>query len=262
MARHQDILEQLGLATTGQVKAFQGKVIKDHKGRRDILRVSATHNGRELVLFLKRTWKPYRKDGLASLVRHGRVWSISRTEWENLKSLQAGGIPTAEPVAYGEECGPLWEKFSFILTETATGDQTVQEFLRECRDRARRRRVFDALARFVRRMHDAGLATPDLFTRHIFMNGSLDPPRFCLIDMARLDRKSALSRRRRARDLAALNITAPLRYVAARERVRFLKIYAGGLDRGLFRLIRRRMNHLLPRGRFRDFHRPFGPGLD
>jgi tRNA A-37 threonylcarbamoyl transferase component Bud32 len=257
IARHQSTLEKLGLATVPQVKAFQGKLIKDHKGRRDILRVAATDgDGRDLVLFLKRTWKPYRKDGLASLLRGGQVWSISRRVWDNSKRLLAAGITTGALVAYGEDCGSLWERFSFLLTETASGQQTVQQFLRECRERAERRRVFDALARLVRQMHDAGLATPDLFTRHIFVDARLEPPRFCLIDMARLDLKSTTSRRQRARDLAALNITAPLRYVTARERVRFLNIYTGGQNRRLFRLIRRRMNHLLPRGRFRDFQRP------
>jgi heptose I phosphotransferase len=257
IAQHERVLQELGLAILAQVKAFQGELVKDHKGRRDILRVATSDGeGRELVLFLKRSWKPYRKDGLKSLLRRGRVWSISRTEWENSKALHAAGIRTAPLVAFGEERGPLWEKFSFIVTEAADGERTVQQFLRECRDRVERRRVLDALARMVRRMHDAGLATPDLFTRHIFVDARPEPPQFCLIDMARLDRKSAISRRLRARDLAALNITSPLRFVTSRERVRFLKVYAGKTDRALFRLMRRRMNQLLPRGRFRDFTAP------
>jgi len=237
-----------------KVKVFRGQSVKDHKGRRDILRVAVTEgDGREVVLFLKRSWRPYRKDGLASLVRRGRVWSISRVEWENSKALQAAGLRTADLVACGEECGPFWEKFSFLVTEAASGQQTLQRFLRECGDDAERRRVFDALARLVRKMHDAGLATPDLFTRHIFVDPRPEPPQFCLIDMARLNRGATISRRLRARDLAALNITAPLRFVTARERVRFLHLYAGERDRDLFRRIRRRMNQLLPRGRFKDF---------
>ena len=254
VAQHQRALEKLGLNTLERVKAFRGQPVKDHKGRRDILRIiTSDGNGNELVLFLKRSWRPYRKDGLASLLRRGQVWSISRMEWENSKALQDAGVRTAVLVAYGEDCGPLWERFSFILTETASGQQTVQQFLRECGERAERRRVFDALARLVRQMHDAGMATPDLFTRHIFVDVKSEPPQFCLIDMARLDRGTAVSPRLRARDLAALNITAPLRCVTARERIRFLQVYAGGKDRALFQLIRRRMNQLLPRGRFKDF---------
>jgi len=256
IARHERLLEQLGLASLERVKAFRGELVKDHKGRRDIFRIQATDSGgRELVLFLKRSWKPYRKDGLTSLLQRGRVWSISRREWENSKALQAAGITTAGLVACGEDCGPLWERFSFIVTESATGEQTVQQFLRDCRDRTSRRRVFDALACLVRKMHHSGLATPDLFTRHVFVKVEAEPPQFCFIDMARLDSGRAVTPRVRARDLAALNVTAPLRYVSPRERVRFLRVYAGGKDKVLFRAVRRRMEQLLPRGRFKDFLR-------
>jgi len=253
--KHQALLEKLGLSTLAGVKAFRGEVVKDHKGRRDIFRIkTAADDGRPLVLFLKRSWSPYKKDGLASLLRRGRVWSISRREWENSKLLAAAGLKTAGLVAYGEECGPLWEKFSFILTEAASGGQTLEQFLRDCRDRGHRRLVFDALARHIRRMHDAGLASPDLFTRHLFVDDGAALPQFCLIDMARLDHLQPLPARLRARDLAALNITAPLRFVSARERVRFLRQYAGRKDNLFARRIRRRVEYLLQRRKFRRFH--------
>ena len=257
IARHHHLLEQLGLNTIEQVKAFKGDLVKNHRGRRDIFRIQATNERSEpLTLFLKRSWNPYKKDGLKSLFQRGRVTSISRIEWQNSEALHAAGIPTGALVACGEDCGPLWEKFSFIITEAATGGQTIQQFLRKCQDRAERRWVLDALARFVRRMHDAGLSTPDLFTRHLFLDISQDLPQFCLIDMARLDRGRTTSRRLRARDLAALNITAPLREVSTKERVRFLRLYAGKRDKALMRAVRRRAEKLLPRGKFRDFAQP------
>jgi tRNA A-37 threonylcarbamoyl transferase component Bud32 len=205
------------------------------------------------VLFLKRTWRPYKKDGLATLMQHGRVWSMARQEWENCRALETAGLRASPLVAYGEDCGPLWEHFSFIITEAAPG-RAVEEFLRDAHDRALRRRVFDALAREVRRLHDAGLATPDLFMRHIFVDTAGGEPKFCFIDMARLDRARTMSLPTRARDLAALNITAPVRFVSARERVHFLKIYAGKVDRKLIRLTGRRMAHLLERRKFREFN--------
>jgi hypothetical protein len=97
------------------------------------------------------------------------------------------------------------------------------------------------LAKEIRKMRDAGLFSPDLFTRHIFVDGD----RYTLIDMARLDDGPA------ARDLAAPNISAPLRFVSAKERVRFLHRYGG---RHLFRQIEKRVRYLLKRRRkFRDF---------
>ena len=254
VAKYASLLDKLGLSTLADVKAFRGELIKDHKGRRDIFRIRAVDaDGVGRVLFLKRCWKPYRKDGLATFLRHGKVWSVSRQEWENSRALEAAGLRTAGLVAYGEECGPFWEHFSFILTEAAEGSQTVEQFLRTCVEPARRRRVFAALAAEIRRMHDAGLASPDLFTRHVFVDETAESARFCLIDMARLDRRRPLPDRMRARDLAALNITAPMRDVSAKERIRFLRDYRGHVDRGLISQVRERVEYLLRRRKFRGF---------
>lgn len=255
IAKHKSLLEKIGLATLAEVKTFRGELVKDHRGRRDIFRIAAQDDdGQTRSLFLKRNWKPYKKDGLASLLRHGKVWSIARHEWENSRALENAGLQVAGLVAYGEDCGPLWENFSFIVTECAPG-QTVEQFIRECRDRNLRRRVFDALAHEIRKMHDAGLATPDLFTRHIFVQAASGEPRFCFIDMARVDKRASLSDRLRARDLAALNVTAPLRLVSACERIRFLHVYAGEVDRGFVKQIGVRTAHLLKHRRFQDFLR-------
>jgi len=251
-SKYREILERLGLTSLEQVRRFHGELVKNHRGRRDILRIVAADSaGRPLTLYLKRNWKPYKKDGLASLWRRGRVWSQSRQEWENCLALQRAGVATAELAAWGEECGPLWERFSFILTEAAPG-RPLSAFLAECADRSLRRRVIEALADLVRRMHDAGLAAPDLFTRHVFLDLEGERPRFRLIDMARLDRRR-LPLRLRARDLAALNAAAPLRHVSARERILFLRRYAGRTDRRLARAVAKRMKRLLKRRKFRDF---------
>jgi tRNA A-37 threonylcarbamoyl transferase component Bud32 len=253
--KHRRVLEKLGLATLAQVKNFRGELVKDHHGRRDIFRiVTQDETGRPLTLFLKRNWHPYKKDGLASLLRHGAVRSIARQEWENMQALEAAGVRCAGRVACGEECGPLWERFSFLVTEAAAGQQTLERFLHECRDRVERRRVLEALAAQVRRMHDAGLSSPDLYTRHIFVDTRGAEPEFCLIDMVRLDRRRPLPPRLRARDLAVLNLTAPLRVISATERVRFLRAYAGNVDRTLVALVARRVEYLLKRRRkFRSF---------
>lgn len=250
IAKYHDVLRQLELETLDGVKKFRAELIKDHKGRRDIRRVK-TADG--LVFFLKRNWRPYKKDGLKSFFKRGEVWSQSRVEWENSLALQRAGIGVAEPIAFGEECGLFWEQFSFILTATARGEMTLDEFIRTCRDADERKRTFDALAETLRRMHYAGLASPDLFARHIFIERG-DEPQFCLIDMARLDRRKKLSARLRARDLAALNITMPLRFVSQDERREFLNRY--GSDAMLEQLIDARMKHLLSRRKFADYCAP------
>ena len=79
IAQHHELLRQLGLDTMDGVKQFNGELIKNHKGRRDIYRIhaSAGPDGQPVVLFLKRNWQPYKKDGLSSLLTRGRVWSQS-----------------------------------------------------------------------------------------------------------------------------------------------------------------------------------------
>ena len=255
LARHQSVLQRLGLSTLEQVQAFQGEIIKAHgEGRRDILRIETSdETGAPLALYLKRTWRAYKKDGLRTLLRHGRVWSISRQEWDNSLRMQQAGLRTAPLVAFGQDCGWLCERFSFIITESVESDGTLEHFLKECCDPVRRRLVLDALARNVRQMHEAGLSMPDLFTRHIFIEETGDQPVFHFIDVARLDRGKGVDWSRRVRDLAALNITAPLCCVSTRERLRFLQIYDGQIDRKLVHGISARMAHLLLRRKYAGF---------
>jgi tRNA A-37 threonylcarbamoyl transferase component Bud32 len=254
IAAHRALIERLHLDTVAGAKSFQGTLVKNHRGHRDIFVISAKDKqGAELRLYLKRNLKPYKKDGIRSVCLRGRCWSSSREEWENSLLLQKAGVRTAGLVAYGEDCGLLWERFSYLVTAAAAGRQTLREFLRDCPVGARRKRVLRTLTAEIAKMHAAGLASPDLFTRHIFVDDTSEPPGFSLIDMARLDRRRALPKALRARDLAALHVTAPLAWVSWRERVRFLVHYAGHLDRELIRLTMARSTHLLKRRKFKDF---------
>lgn len=258
VARYNKELSDLGLTTLDAVKSCQGEPVTRHADRRDVIRFQSKDNP-PVTFFLKRSWHAHLKDGLASIVKHGRVWSASRVEWENSEAVAKAGFPTAELVAYGEEIGPLKAKFSFILTRAARGSQTLFDFLKGCNEPAERRRVLSELAARVRQMHAAGLFYPDLFSRHVFIDTDASPPALSLIDVARLDRRKGGSDTLRARDLAALNASVPVRFASATERVRFLREYAGDSRadrRRLVGLIRKRMEHLLKRSKFRDFHTP------
>ena len=225
IAKHRAVLEALGLTTLGGVKAYTGQPLKTHRGKRDVFRIEIPG----ATLFLKRNWSPHKKDGLASLLKTGKVHSVAKREWDNSLRLQRAGIRTAELVAFGEDCGLLWENFSFIITEVAPGKPLSESFVK-----------LDELAKEIRKMHDAGLFTPDLFTRHIFVSDQ-----FTLIDMARLDDGPP------ERDLAALNVTTPLKQISAKQRLRFLQVYGRP---ELFRPIERRVRYLLKhRRKFSQF---------
>jgi len=254
VALHQPVLERIGLASLDQVRSFQGALVKNHRGRRDVLRIETTDaDDRPLVLFLKRNLLPYRKDGLASLWRRGRVWSAARVEFENGRCLLQHGIPAARPVAFGESCGRLWERFSFVITEAATGSETLDVFLRERADPDPRAKVLTGLAGLARRLHDAGLASPDLISRHVFLDRSSPEPGFCLIDMARLDQGRCIPHQRRARDLASLHVSIPESSASAREREILLRTYCGQdlPFEQMQEMIQKRVAHLLRQKRHR-----------
>ena len=253
IAQHQSILHKLDLASFEGVRRYTGPSFDDHSDLRDIHRIQTTdEQGRPLVLFMKRIHRTFRKDALRSLLAHRRVWSSARQEWENALLLEQAGIPVASLVAYGEQLSLLRERFSFIITEEAPG-QCLDDFVRTCHDMPLRRRVFDDLARLVQRMHNAGLAAPDLFLRHVFVDTSGAAPRFRLIDMNRLN-VGRISLKQRARDIAGLHVTAPLGTISITERLRFLQTYAGSIERRLFHFIARRARHQLRKPRFQFFY--------
>jgi len=257
IAKYKAELEKLNLTTIERIKTYDGEQIKRHRGkRRDIFRIeSQDSEGKRLTFFLKRNLRPYVKNGLTSILVNGKVKSDSRQEWENSLYMKEKGFNTPEMVAYGEDCGMFREVFSFIITKAAEGDQTLYEFSRDCHDANRRRQVFDALGNEITRLHDAGLATPDLFSRHIFIDTTRHVPGFCFIDMARLCRVKKCSDRSCARDLAILNASIPLRFASLRERVQFLRKYRKNGWHKLAPQIKKRVLNLLKRNQFRDFLR-------
>lgn len=254
MLKHQAVLERLGLTSLEGVKNYQGELVKDHWGRRSIVRISTEdEHGQPLVMYLKRYGERGRKDGLASILRRGSVWSIAYEEWHNSDRLARAGYCVPEVVAYGDECAAFWETYSFILTKAAPSKHTLFNFMQACHDRSTRRRVILALAEFVRRLHENGLAIPDLFARHIFFDEKQEPIVFCLIDVARLVEVERISMHERVVDLTALNISSPLRFVSPRERILFLHAYGRSMTRKLFPLIRKRLMRIGTRTKYRNF---------
>lgn len=190
VAQHQEALRQLGLDTLEGVKRYTGDLIKNHKGQRDIQRIRTAANGHPLVLF-KRNWKPYKKDGFSSLLTRGVVWSQSRTEWENLLALQKAGLSVAGPGGLRRGVRPALGK---VLIHSHRLGRGRNDSRRVSKELSGRRGTEDGF-------HGAGadhspdarrLINSDPFTRHLFLTRG-PVPKFCLIDMALMDRKARLS---------------------------------------------------------------------
>lgn len=250
--RYVPVLAKMGLVDLASVQKLQMPLVKDQRGNRDVIRL--TWNGQ--TFFLKRIWRTKPAQTLETLVTHRRLRSLAGIEWDNLVLLRRHRIRAAEPVAFGDRIRRLREQFSFILTRAAPGEMDLRDFAETETNPARRRKVFDELADMVRRFHDAGFATPDLFGRHLFVKWRKCRPQFTLIDMARLDHRPSVSRAMRARDLAGLNSSLPHHLISPVDRLRFLHRYCGGRDRAMLEAVRRRMAHLLRRNKRLNFYLP------
>ena len=241
-------LRELGLHTLEGVKSASGTPVKDHKGQRDISTFVIGSNSR---LYLKRYWKSYKKDALAALLRHGEVRSPARREWENLKRLEISGFQVAPLVACGEECGLFWDRFSFIITESAPGI-SLPHWLKNTADGESRKMLLLELSQWIRRFHEAGFSSPDLMAKHLFVHTKADEfagYSFSLFDIARLD-SGKPTFTRRVRDLAVLNLSIARNLLAKEERDFFLAEYAKGQNPSFFSLLETRMARLLKRRKY------------
>lgn len=245
---HGDLLPPLRLDTFEGVAGWRGPFVTDHGAKRDVFRAQADG----VTLFIKRIRHERLKDRIYGLLFLGGAWSSARREWNNYMALQGSPISSASPVSFGER-GSALKGESYIITEAATGTPLDAFLVSHVGEPRRRQRILGELATRLRQMHDAGIAFPDLFARHVFVDESTSPTRFSLIDVSRLDRLRHVDARRRARDLAALHVSLPLRYLGMSDRLRFLRAYDADMVRPLFGLIVMRSDHLLTRRKFSDF---------
>ncbi len=235
MPGHEERLRRIGLDDPVAILGFEGGRLVNRHAKRE---VRCVEDGQDL-LFVKR-----------------QANRTARREFEALRALAARGIAVAEPVAVVEG-----SRRSALVTLGVPGGRALEELWPEL-DRAGRRRVTRATADLVARLHASGFAFPDLFAKHVILGARGRPH---LIDLERLEKR--LTRRRRARDLAALALTCGFAGARATDMAAFLRAYLGAarlgpdarvlardIRKAHVKLARRRRNrrHLLT---VRDEHR-------
>ncbi|MBL7139917.1 MAG: hypothetical protein ISS74_03325 [Planctomycetes bacterium] len=182
----------------------------------------AAPDGRELVL--KRDRRAGARGG-AGLGRPTRGMAGFRRG----HMLLVRGIATARPAAavHRRRGGKVAD--AVLVTERVAGAQPLAEWLQAGPAPAARRHVTWALARMLRRLHDAGLAHRDLKAPNILVAPADDPrPKVVLVDLDGLRRPVHVSARRRGRDLMRLAVSLEEWGVARRtDRLRFLRTYLG-----------------------------------
>jgi hypothetical protein len=146
------------------------------------------------------------------------VASKARRAWNGARALQAAGLATAVPIAFGEERRRGLAVRAVFLAERLDGGTELRELLRG-RPAAELQPLLAALAGFVRQGHDLGVVHRDLSDGNVLVLGP-EAPRFFLLDTNRVRRRRRLGTFARAKSLIRLGIPVDLRRG-------FLDAYAG-----------------------------------
>ena len=198
-------------------------------GTSSVARLTAA--GIDTALFLKRQTDHASR----SLVHPLRGEATAAREWRNLRALARLGLEVAEPVYFGlrRRDGRLR---AILVTAEVRDARPLDDWLREraTASPGRRRPVLHALARAVRRLHDAGYRHGALYPKHLFVGerGEGHDPVIRWIDLESC-RLTPFRRRAALRDLDALNRRT--QGATRSDRMVFLKAYLGEPDKSRHR---------------------------
>jgi heptosyltransferase-2 len=225
-------LRELGLTSIGDVFSFDA----GYNLTKNNLAAFRTRSQFELkssptTLFLKRYDSPPLLSQLKNWWCHHCRISYGFCEVDAARKLTAAGISTPKIISYGWQCGTLFEKRSFCLTEKIPNAESLERKLPCCFSNPRtskalkpRRDFIARLAAFVRNFHATGLRHRDLYFSHIFYSNNC---RFYLIDLTRVFKPLILDERFRIKDIAQLYYSAPGQYFSRTDRLRFYLEYTG-----------------------------------
>ncbi len=157
--------------------------------------------------------------------------SKARTEYRRALAVAARGVPTLEPLAFGE-CGAAIQS-SYLITRTVPGVCPVDSFLEQTlprlparRQTALRQALAKELGLFIARMHHQGITHDDLHPGNLLLRlDENDTPRLYLIDLHAVRVGRSLSWAAARDNLVLFNRWFILR-AGRSERLRFFQAYA------------------------------------
>ena len=210
-------------------ESAEGEVFREVKGR-STLRV---HIGGQ-PYFLKRHlgvgWLEILKNWLVGK----RPVLGAENEYRACRHLAARSLPAPRVAAFATEGGNPAQRRSFVLCAELSGYDSLEavaaDWARQPPSPRARRRLVMAVARFVRRLHEAGVAHRDLYICHLMLDRQQwaeGEARLAVLDLHRARLQPKLSAYWRKRDLAALLFSTLDLDLPARSRLRFLRIYTG-----------------------------------
>ena len=229
-------LSAVGLDTLRGVFSYSGEGYQRTHANRDNFHIVTEAQGRKLDLYLKRHRGFEIKEALKLLMARTPFKTSGRREWDNLLRLEALGIKTPRPVAFGERRFLGLERRSFIITEAIHGGRPLDEYIRERFSRGasleallEKRALLWDLGETVRRLHQAGLTHMDLYLNHFFVRETDEGDKeIFLIDLQRMAKRWLFKRRWIVKDLAALLYSARRLPLSMTDFARFFTAYFDG----------------------------------
>lgn len=182
-----------------------GRVARDFPGRRTVRLELPTPHGGTQALFLKRYEADY-LSGFAQLLRWLRWPGTSdeaMQEWRALHTVRALGIPTAVPIAVGQERVGGRVRRSFLMTAEIAGAVEGHTWMMQLPS-AERRAFLRRVATLARQFHQAGLVHKDFYIGHVLVAPVGGKPELFLIDLQRVMSPAFLHRRWLLKDLGAM----------------------------------------------------------
>lgn len=171
----------------------------------------------------------------------------ARTEWEGIQTLEALGISTLSPVAFGERgCNPA-EIYSFLMSREMQGMVKLSlihqkfETLSEAQIALIRSELIVAVAKVAKRFHQAGCVHSDFYLCH-FMLKDLDWSQFKqgdaldlhLIDLHRMRQYSKIPASKQVKEIGALFYSATHLELTEVEKQLFIRNYSSADTNSLF----------------------------
>ena len=229
----QPVFAKFGLKSFDDFFCFSGGERINKNKKRDVSILTFGDEPNHKVFFLKRFHYPHFKDMLFAWRNFGWLCSQARCEWENARFLLDNGIGTYKPVCYGEQIRFGLERKSFFITEKLHAPPLTDFVARNWSQLAQRQReaIIISLAKFIRKVHDAGTSLPDLYLWHIFIsetehgNGG-NEYEFAVIDLHRMTH-NVTNKNQQIKNLGRLDHSMLDKYFDKAMHQLLIKSYAG-----------------------------------
>lgn len=158
----------------------------------------------------------------------------ARNEFEACRHLADHDVAAPTVAAFGERGWNPASRFSFVICDALEDRVSLEDLTADWSDvppaPAAKRRLIDAVARFARAMHDAGVVHRDFYICHLLLDRAAwadGRPSLAVIDLHRAQIRRRIPRRWLRRDLAALLFSVLDLPLTRRDWLRFLRAYRG-----------------------------------